>query len=314
MNFVTYLANGFGMLRFDKAAVVAVATDPDSKSNPITLTAILAVLVGLGLAALAWLISSFPFSAIPYSSFLPVIGFIVGSVGVICILVIGTAVLHGLARILGGQSSYLSLYGSYVSLQFALFICGIGIGVLSIIPIIGTVIQIAWLIFSLSVLVFVIREVYQFSTLRAVVVALIIPVLFLFVLGFIAAIAYFGALSPDLAAPKRCLISAEFRCEEYQLQRIDDSTVTLTGLITNLQSDSITIASITAAPTVASTSTCTLSQAEVVSGQRMQFTCELSGITAGSSGSVKVPFTITYRLQGFQYDRVANGELVAAIR
>lgn len=155
---------------------------------------------------------------------------------------------------------------------------------------------------------------------------------FLLILLMIAALSYFGVLSPSRFLPERCLIQSEFRCDDRQLQvdtGVNPNTLTLNLQITNQLGNTVSIdagsASATYAQAAINTCTIDIGGGPVAAGTSVnvnsggQFTLSCVG-NNGAQGfpaageKIKVPYEFSYTELGGAYPRVVSGEVAATIQ
>jgi hypothetical protein len=142
----------------------------------------------------------------------------------------------------------------------------------------------------------------------------------------IAALSYFGVLSPSRFLPERCLIQSEFRCDDRQLQLgPNPGELTINVLLTNQLGNTITVDQTTADATYAQVSAgaggCTTtpaSPASVGSGQQFTLSCVIDNSGAGgfpaAGEKIKIPFSFDYQELGGAYPRSVTGEVAATIQ
>lgn len=196
MGFGTYLANGFRALALKNDAILANANDPGVVKNGFILTTILSLIVGLMGAMFGLILGTVASLDGPAASVLGGIGAGAGFVaGVLFVWVFSflTVITHFFATLLGGDSGFLRYWATIASISFAISIIQIPIIILSLIPLLGVLISLAYGVFTLVVVIRVIRSVYGISTWRAFFVCVLPAVIILFVA--LGASAYFGLLS-----------------------------------------------------------------------------------------------------------------------
>jgi hypothetical protein len=192
MQFFQYVGKGFSALKYNKEAIATILADSESKRNSYILTAVVSAVGALliGLFASLFLFMSDARATNPVlSQYAGVIvaGVVVGGFLLIFLSVLlSVGITHALAKLFGGVASISQYFTVWLPVYFALIIVSIPVQVLSLIPILGFLITLALMVYSVSVQVFAIRETYKISTGRAVWVVLI-PILL--VIAFIIAVA-----------------------------------------------------------------------------------------------------------------------------
>ena len=124
----------------------------------------------------------------------------------------------------------------------------------------------------------------------------IISGLFLVMIGTIL---YFGALNPTLTLPTRCLVSAEFTCDDYIIERTNTGA-TLQMILTNNLGTSITFSQPAGTAgincvgeCIDATGTCIATPATVGAGQTTDITCTIEGNIHDQKNKVSVTLNYT---------------------
>lgn len=191
MRFGSYLRNAFRTLAFDAGAVHTIRDDSDTFKHSLLVLGLLALLSGSMLAIIWGLTPELGRAS-------AAVGLILGMIFTFTGAFIGYGMFHLLARAFGGQASFQSYFAAAVALSFAVAIAQLGVFVLALIPILGSLIVLAFSAYSMVLSVFVIREAHSLSTGRAVATYLIPVAIALTILIILIASAAFLALSPQM--------------------------------------------------------------------------------------------------------------------
>lgn len=199
MNFSEYLKNGFRMLRFERKPVKAVLADRDAKRNSfaalLLVSAVTGVLVGafyyLMLYFVTRLEGGFPTAPPAYHFF---IAAIVLFLAALAAQLLSVGITHLLARIFGSKKPLLPYFAVWMAVGFALLVISIPVAVLSFLPVLGALVSIAFSVYSVVLMMYIVRESYAISTGRAAAVVLV-PLAVFFILFIIGLVFYFTAVS-----------------------------------------------------------------------------------------------------------------------
>lgn len=143
---------------------------------------------------------------------------------------------------------------------------------------------------------------------------------FLIILVMIGALSYFGVLSPGRFLPERCLISQEFTCDEFQLERTSAGGMEVSIVLVNNLGNSVTFNDINFTTDFgAGSQACAPDDSSaVIGGGEAQWTaCTIGPGTDGFPAvgeKIRVRFDGTYKELGKTFDRRLDGEIFATLQ
>jgi hypothetical protein len=128
----------------------------------------------------------------------------------------------------------------------------------------------------------------------------------LVVLAAIAALAYFGVLSPDRFLPEKCTLPSGVACLDFTA-----ATTQVQMKIQNSQGFDMSAVTVTLTPTQGAAITCTPNPTAIPDGNQTLFTC--TPVTAFSAGKLKSTISIAYTNAQTAMTHTKAGELIAKI-
>jgi len=129
-------------------------------------------------------------------------------------------------------------------------------------------------LYLIAVNIFILMKVHRLSAGKAVILGLL-PLVLLFGLMFIGALAYFGMLSPDKFIPENCMIPGHpghIDCNNFQITTDGTTVFTIDNSLGDENMMSVT---------ATAENTCSPRSVEIYKGQEATFTCAGSPGTAG---------------------------------
>ena len=188
MNLGTYIINGFKQYLFDTQATKDIVASPDGFRNGVLLLALISgfyALITFGVMIVFGQVFGYHIRAFGA----------LYAVAVFSLLFIGSFIFYGIthliARLFGGKTSFKKLFAAGVAAMCAGALIGLGVTILGTLLFMGWPILLALGIYAVVIFVLIVREVYQFSTGRAVATVLL-PVAVVFTLVSILVIALVG--------------------------------------------------------------------------------------------------------------------------
>ncbi len=194
MTFGSYISNGFRFLTFKADAVHSVRDDENSFRYGLGILTAVSLLVFLAFGALGSLVVGLFAGGTGFAS-----GWVFGVVAGIFTFVlgfVGPGIIHLCARLFGGKARVTQYFSVVMAMTIPSFIISIILGILNVIPFLGVLLSLIWDVYAFIIGVFLVRETYTMSTLRAVF-AVLLPVIVVFILfvAFFASLMPFSAMS-----------------------------------------------------------------------------------------------------------------------
>ncbi len=139
---------------------------------------------------------------------------------------------------------------------------------------------------------------------------------FLVILVMIAALAYFGVISPNKFLPERCTFQQEFTCRDWQVLRTDSTHANVKFFITNNLGTGVTGLAFNVTHTDGSTAgTCTAPAGGLGAGESGSINCSsVPGQYPSTGDKTKFQITGTYQAVGGQYPHTIQGEIFATLQ
>jgi len=189
MNFGDALKTGLEIIKLDEPSMTKASKDESGLQNGLIIIAIGGFLGALGTyIQFQFFPDTLPESFLALGEVVTLSSLFVGPIWSMVGALVSVGLFHLMARLLKGKSLFLPLF------QAAAFASLLSwVGVFTFIPRFGTLLTIVISMWSIVVLILIIRKIHQLSTLRAIS-SVLIPVLvfFLILLGFIGVTALLG--------------------------------------------------------------------------------------------------------------------------
>jgi hypothetical protein len=195
VSFSYYIADGLRSLVFKKDGVQGIITSTDYKKNMLVFLTFLSIVVAVLYTFQPQLLADAKSNPqlLSFIKTIPPVSFGVGLFVLnFLFTLIGTGVIHLIARLLGGKTSIMQFFAVWLFLSI-LYILG---DLISLVPF-GGIISVLLSLYAIAVLVFMIKEVYQFGVGRAIAVLAIllgIIIVLVLLLAFILLAFTFGGL------------------------------------------------------------------------------------------------------------------------
>jgi len=172
MDFVNSIKQAIEIVKLNGKAAKNVSKDKNATLIGILIIAIGSVLSNVLMLKIVDIISTL----------------IIGVIGYFIIV----GIMHIIARLFGGQAKYLEYFRAQSHASILSWL-----GILAVIPTVGSIINFFIAIWSLIVWVVILESVHKLTRGKAIVVVLLIITLFI----FIGTISHFGAANPDALMP-----------------------------------------------------------------------------------------------------------------